>query len=111
MTMAAASNITMDEITSRRDALFNRFTKSSVIVFSAVKVDVTVLVAVVVMVLVKFSSLICVKVVTAGVVSVLVTVICAGVSAASFTVNLIVSIMVWVTVITIGTKDVLIEVE
>ena len=48
MTMAAASNITIDEITSRRDALFNRFTKSSVTVFSVVNVDVTVLVAVVV---------------------------------------------------------------
>ena len=68
MTMAAASSITIDDITLRMDALFNRFTKSSVTVFSVVNVDVTVLVAVVVIVFVKFSCLICVKVVAAGIV-------------------------------------------
>ena len=68
MTMAAASNITIDDIKSRRDALFNRFTKSSVTVFSVVNVDVMVLVAVVVMVSVKFSCLTCVNVVAVGIV-------------------------------------------
>jgi len=68
MTTAAASSIIIDDITLRRDALFNRFTKSSVIIFSVVNVDVMVLVAVVVMVFVKFSCLTFVKVVAAGIV-------------------------------------------
>jgi len=47
MTNTAASNITIDDIKLRMDALLNRFMKSSIFVFSIVNVDVTVLVAVV----------------------------------------------------------------
>ena len=68
MTTAAASNITIDDITLSMEAFFNRFTKSSVTVFSVVNVDVRVLVAVVVTVFVRFSCLICVKVVATGIV-------------------------------------------